>query len=99
MLGMLLDGQAILERNAAGERVVGHTMLVLFSTADQEEPVTLPAAQDITAWTKLVDSAAPEAEPLTLTCGESVTMAGRSASIWRADRPSDSGLIRANKQG
>jgi isoamylase len=86
MLGMLLDGQAILERDARGEVITGATLLAFFSSAPEDEIVTLPAWRDASGWTRVIDTADPDGEAVTLCAGSTWTLTARSASIWRANR-------------
>ncbi len=83
-LGMLLDGQEILERDARGEVITGATLLTFFSSAAADEMLTLPAWRDASGWTRVIDTADPEGEAVSLPAGSTWTLPARSASIWRA---------------
>jgi glycogen operon protein len=58
-LGMLLDGNGILERDAQGELITGDTLLILLNAGVEDVLFTLPARLP-SVWTCLVDSAAAD---------------------------------------
>jgi glycogen operon protein len=81
-LGMLLDGNAILERDERGEAIVGDTLLTVLNAAAESIPFVLPA-HGAASWECVIDTAAPTAEPRPVTGGSTVTLAARSVAIFR----------------
>jgi glycogen operon protein len=55
-LGMLLDGQAIPERDDRGERVTGRTLLILFNGGPRGQLFTLPRPQPDACWRLVIDT-------------------------------------------
>jgi glycogen operon protein len=86
-LGMLLDGLGILERDAKGDELTGNTLLILLSSADTDQPMQLPPWRESPGWTRLLDTADPEGETVTVAIRGAWTMTARSASVWRAISP------------
>ena len=86
VLGMLLNGQGIQERDARGEAVRGDTLLVLFNSGHQDQAITLPRWRHAVAWTRVIDTNDPEGHPLHLDGGSPWALASRSSAIWRAHR-------------
>ncbi|QIK83631.1 glycogen debranching protein GlgX [Sanguibacter sp. HDW7] len=65
-VGVLLDGEAITEPDAAGDRLVDDTVLVLFNAYSEDVTFTLPSARYGTTWTLVLrtdDPDAPRAVP------------------------------------
>src|SRR4030095_600283 len=85
--GMLLDGQNILERDARGEPVTGDTLLVFFKHSAEAHTVTMPPWRAGARWTRLIDTAEPDAAGDTLPPGGSWSMTAHSAVVW-VERPS-----------
>jgi glycogen operon protein len=86
-LGMLLDGLGILERDAKGDELTGNTLLILLSSADTDQPMQLPPWRESPGWTRLLDTADPDGETVTVAIRGAWTMTARSASVWRAISP------------
>jgi glycogen operon protein len=72
-LGLLLDGDAIAEADAQGNRVTGETLLILFNAGAEEVEFLLPEHQDIRQWDCIVTTSAGPAPD------------GRAGSTWRLD--------------
>jgi isoamylase len=83
-LGMLLDGDGILERDAHGEAIVGDTLLLLFNGSDRAQPFTLPRWHESPGWTRLIDAADPDGPEVQLAADGTWTLAPHSACIWQA---------------
>jgi isoamylase len=93
ILGMLLDGNAIPERDDRGDRIVGNTLLVLFNGGPKDQAFVLPAVGARSGWTLLVDTAHPsKADEIhrrgpagSPAPGGSWMLVSRSAAIFRLD--------------
>jgi glycogen operon protein len=83
-LGMLLDGNAIQECDARGERIVGDTLLVLVSAADADVPFVLPGSKAGSRWEPLVDTFQPDQLGPAVAGGSAWVLRARSAAIFRA---------------
>ena len=81
-VGVLLDGDAIAEVDAHGQRIVGDTLLMLFNAASMPVTFTLPERGPATHWEVLADTADPESlgPPIT---GPTRMLLGRSAVVLR----------------
>ena len=55
-LGMLLDGDGILERDTRGDLITGDTLLILLNAGPEDVLFTMPARPP-SAWTCLIDTA------------------------------------------
>jgi glycogen operon protein len=86
-IGMLLDGEAILEREITGTVVTGDTLLVLLNAHDTSVEFVLPDHTGTGVWKRCHDTAAPDAPELEVRAGEAVLLIGRSAAIFVAVRP------------
>ena len=82
VLGMLLDGRAILETDAQGRAIVGDTLLVLFNASTAAVTFTLPAAPNGSSWARLIDTAAPHEPAVTLVAGATWPLPARAAVIF-----------------
>jgi len=82
-LGMLLDGEAIPETNAHGERVRGDTLLILLSADGRSVPFTLPQSRHGSGWEQLIDTNDPEAPAHVVPGGTRLTLAPHSARVLR----------------
>jgi glycogen operon protein len=81
-LGVLYDGESILESDAEGHRIAGDTLLVLFNAGSAGVTFTLPVRADGSCWEVLVDTADPESlGPQAV--GATRTLLGRSAAVLR----------------
>jgi isoamylase len=56
-IGMRLDGQAIEQTDAQGQKVVGQTLLILFNTLSDAVAFKLPAFRPRATWVCVVDTA------------------------------------------
>jgi glycogen operon protein len=79
VLGMLLDGDRIIEPDPRGERIMGDTLLVFFNASDDDVDVTLPVTTG--DWMLAVDTAQPDAAAAP--AGDQVKLSARSTAIWR----------------
>jgi glycogen operon protein len=93
-LGMFLNGQEILERDARGEPVVGDSFLLIAHSGFRPAAFTLPAARWATAYELLLDTsveppagaeaAGPVEGTASVAAGSVVTVAERSVRLYRA---------------
>ena len=60
VLGMLLDGTAIPERDERGEWITGNTLLVLFNGGRTDQLFTLPALLPHSRWQLAIETANPD---------------------------------------
>jgi glycogen operon protein len=81
-LGVLLDGEAILETDKHGRRIVGDTLLIVFNAGSTDLPIVLTAKKG-PRWERLVDTAAPACPPLTLDSGATFVLIARSAAVFK----------------
>jgi glycogen operon protein len=63
-LGVLLNGDAIVETDERGERIVGDSLLVLLNAHDGAIPFTVPALRLDEPWVVLLDTAEPSSNQL-----------------------------------
>ncbi len=84
-LGVLFDGQAILEPDPVGRRIVGDTVLILMNAADVEVDFVLPTRAGDGVWHCHLDTARPEDAEAVLADGPALRMLPRSAAalIWK----------------
>jgi glycogen operon protein len=82
-LGMLLDGKAIPETNAQGERVQGDTLLILLSADASPVPFSLPAGGHGSRWEQLIDTNDPDGPANAVSGGARLTLAPHSARVFR----------------
>ena len=85
--GMLLDGQAMLERDARGEPVAGDTLLVFFNNSHEAHTVTMPPWRAGSRWSRLLDTADPDGENGKIPPGGTWSMASHSAVVWAEHAP------------
>jgi glycogen operon protein len=85
-LGALFDGEAILESDAEGHRIVGDTLLVLLNAGTAGVTFALPVRTDGSHWEVLVDTADPESLGPAVT-GQTRTLLSRSACVLRLRPP------------
>ena len=85
VLGMLLDGDAIFESDARGQRIVGDTLLVLLNTGGTDVSFTLPARERRT-WTLQVDTTCASGAPGPVLVGDQWILKGQSAVVFVASR-------------
>jgi glycogen operon protein len=101
-LGVLLDGDAILETDARGGRIVGDTLLILLNAGAIDLPVVLTKKKG-PRWERLLDTAAPDGPALSLDRGATFVLVARSAAVFRcagsaAGRVRDSSAARARRR-
>jgi glycogen operon protein len=85
-LGVLLDGEAIAERGAQGERVTGDTLLILLNGGPDDVTFTLPAHRIAVGWDLLIDTAtAPEIDQRVAVDGR-WTVTAHAAAVFREAR-------------
>jgi glycogen operon protein len=91
-IGILLDGQAILETDAYGERIVGDTLFIALNADPARISFTLPAANGIpfqppesgqSRWELMVDTAHPNGNSRSEAPGAKVELVERSAAIFK----------------
>jgi glycogen operon protein len=82
-LGMLLDGNAIPERDERGERIRGATLLVLLNAGPEDQPFTLPALPRTRHWQVVLDTGATQPDPAAAG-GVVWPLRARSAAVFRS---------------
>jgi glycogen operon protein len=83
---MLLAGDAMLEWDDAGERVVDDSFLLLFNGAPEPMPFTLPATPRPARWESVLDTARPasdQGEGEVQEVGAVLELPGRSMRVFR----------------
>jgi isoamylase len=84
---VLLDGRALLESDAHGERIVGDTILLVFNSARADVTVTLPKTTGrATRWERVLDTSRPGGPSHVLGGGVEWTMPAASATAFRLVR-------------
>ena len=84
LLGMLLEGDGIHERDAVGRRIHGHTMFVVLNSGPTDLAIVLPT-RDHTEWHLVIDStSATVREGVGLPGGSRWTVARHAAAVFRA---------------
>ena len=82
-LGMRLNGDLIDEVDERGERVVGHTVLVILNANATAERFLLPEATQTQRWESLIDTADPWRPARTLRAGDRYELQARSMAVLR----------------
>jgi glycogen operon protein len=85
-LGMLFDGDAILETDPHGRRIVGDTLLVLFNTGDEDVTFTLPVREAHT-WVLEIDTSTETRILPALHSEFAASMVAKSVMVFREVRP------------
>jgi glycogen operon protein len=85
-LGVLLDGDAILEADATGHPIVGDSVYVALNASPGQTAFTLPPRPPGVRWRRVVDTAYPNAAAQSIEPGTSRTLAPRAAAIFVAPR-------------
>jgi glycogen operon protein len=85
-LGVLLDGEAIAERGARGERITGDTLLILLNAGPDDIAFTLPAHRIAVGWDLLIDTAAARQTDERVPVAGRWTVAAHSAAVFREAR-------------
>ena len=81
-IGVLLDGEAILETDVHGQPLVGDTLLMLFNADAEDVVFPLPAWRSSGRWTRLITTMAGDT-PVSLVAGEPWPLPGRSATVLK----------------
>jgi glycogen operon protein len=98
VLGVRLNGDAILEVNERGERITDDTLLLLLNAGADAVSFVLPEGTPIERWETLIDTADPWARPRRMRSGERYSLQGRSMAILKLDNRKDD-LRRAEDWG
>jgi glycogen operon protein len=85
-LGMLFDGDAILETDPHGRRIVGDTLLVLFNTGDAEVTFAIPVREGHT-WVLEIDTSTETRVLPALHSESAMSMVAKSVMVLREVRP------------
>jgi glycogen operon protein len=86
-LMVFFNGDAIVEPDARGERVVDDSFLLALNAYWEDVPFTVPEAEYGESWSRLLDSAAPLVEDeVGHKPGETVTVEARSLQVWHRAR-------------
>jgi glycogen operon protein len=89
-LGMYLAGDGIRTRSPRGERILDDSFLLVLHAGAEPNPFTLPGAPWATAYDVVVDTASADPARLdggvTHRAGETLTVAGRTVVLLRAQR-------------
>jgi len=81
-LGMLLDGDAIFERDERGQLISGDTLLALLNASPADVPFMLPR-RGASVWECLIDTAAPAAAVRPAKAGFPWLLVGQSVAVFR----------------
>jgi glycogen operon protein len=86
-MAAVLDGQAIAELDARGQRITGDTLWLVFNGQGEDVAFHLPPGRgDLERWERLVDTDHPDGPAHTSQSGETWTMTARSAAAFRLVR-------------
>ncbi|HVH27549.1 MAG TPA: glycogen debranching protein GlgX [Vicinamibacterales bacterium] len=85
-LGVLLSGDAIEEVDERGEPIVGDSLLVLLNAHDEKVPFTLPPFDNQPRWSRVIDTADPEAAGQLFEVGARYPLQGRSLAVFKIPR-------------
>jgi glycogen operon protein len=85
-LGILLDGEAIAERGAHGERITGDTLLILLNAGSDDVAFMLPAHRIAVGWDLLIDTATARQTDERVPVDGRWTVAAHSAAVFREAR-------------
>jgi len=80
-LGVRLNGDAILEVNERGERIVGETLLVMLNGGGAATPFALPATATSERWETVFDTADPWISGRRMRGGDRYDLQGRSLAV------------------
>jgi isoamylase len=87
VIQVLLDGDAMTESDAHGDRIVGATVLLVFNGEAQDVDVILPVRDGPTSrWERVLDTSRPDGPAHVLAGGNRWTMAAKSAAAFRLGR-------------
>ena len=82
-LGIFLNGDAIPDLDARGERVVDDSFLVLFNAHHEPATFVLPAERFGERWVKVLDTADAFDEGTQVKAGDALAVGGRSLALLR----------------
>jgi isoamylase len=85
-LTVFLNGEAISEPDARGERITDDSFLLMFNAAEHDLDFTIPAAEFGEQWLSIIDTAAPYPPPggaESVKPGDTLTVASRSVQLLR----------------
>jgi isoamylase len=83
-IAVFLNGDAIPEPDARGERVTDESFLLCFNGHDQALDFVIPEIEYATSWTAALDTADPTgATDLVVGAGEKISMQARSLLVLR----------------
>jgi glycogen operon protein len=88
-LGVRLNGDAILEVNERGERIVGDTLLLMLNGAPEPIAFVLPPTAAIERWDTLLDTAHPWLPSRRLRAGDRYDLQGRSMAVLKLSNRKD----------
>src|SRR6185503_10620719 len=80
-LGVRLNGDAILEVNERGERIVGDTLLLMLNGGGAATPFALPATATSERWETVLDTADPWISGRRMRGGDRYDLQGRSLAV------------------
>ena len=83
VLGVRLNGDAILDVNERGERIVDDTLLLMFNAGADVISFVLPPTLPIERWETLLDTADPWTPPRRMRAGDRYPLRGHSMSVLK----------------
>jgi isoamylase len=86
-LGVQLAGDLIGDSDERGEPLWGDSILLLMNAHYEAMPFTIPTRSEGEPWERLLDTAAPHAEPMWCPAGQPYTLQGRSMVVLRTPAP------------
>jgi glycogen operon protein len=89
VLGVRLNGDAILEVNERGDRIIGDTLLVMLNAGPDLTHFVLPPTSPIERWETLLDTSDPWQAPRRLRAGERYELHGRSLAVLKLNNRKD----------
>ena len=86
-VAMFLNGEAIVESDDRGERVIGDSFLLLFNAHHEDIDFVLPDGKYGDLWSLALDTAMPQLDPevISIPAGKSVTVTARSIIVMRRE--------------
>jgi glycogen operon protein len=92
-LGILLDGTQIEETDQSGNPIVGDTLFVLISAADQPVRFAFPARDQAQRWERLLDTSDRRWARRTLHDEASYELEARAVAVFRLVEPAANGAL------
>ncbi|CAN5148131.1 glycogen debranching protein GlgX [soil metagenome] len=83
-IGMFLNGDGILSRDARGQRIVDVNFAIFFNAGDEVVDFTVPDAAFSPAWEIVVDTSGTQADSAPRSAGDSVPIPAKSLMVLRA---------------